>query len=301
MALQALTAAPLLCAAAIALAGATPAARPPAPSPAAQFRSGTNTVAVYATVSDVQGRLVPDLTRDDFLVYDDGQLVNISLFSSESQPITVAIMLDMSGSMVERYLKVRESTLWFVNALRPGDRALIGSFGEEIAVSPLLTGDKEVLTRVIEEELWPLGPTPLWNAADAAMTALDGQPGRRVVLMLTDGADACRLPRCLKFSDIQKRATREGFMFYAIAMDSRGLGTQMIDLTRQTGGGHFALSPGDDLTNTFATVAEELRRQYLIGFSPRVLDNREHRLDIRVARPGMVVKARTSYLATREP
>lgn len=269
------------------------------PAATGQFRSTADTVGVYATVSDAQGRLVPDLTRDDFLVYDDGRAVDISLFSNDPQPITVAIMLDMSGSMLNRFLKVRESTLWFINALRPEDRATIGSFGEEVAVSPLLTGDKRVLARVLNEELWPLGSTPLWNAADAAMSALDGQPGRRVVLLLTDGADSCRLPRCRRFGDIQRRAVREGFMFYAIAMDARGLGAQMVDLTRQTGGGQFSLDPGDDLTDTFARVAEELRHQYLIGFSPRVLDDREHRLDVRVARRGMEARARTSYHATR--
>lgn len=296
----------LACTAALGLSGGP--TRLPAPAwssiPATadtQFRSTTETVAVYATVSDAQGRLAPDLTRDDFLVYDDGRPVDISLFSNDPQPITVAIMLDMSGSMLNRFLQVRESTIWFINALRPEDRATIGSFGEEVAVSPLLTGDKQVLGRVINEELWPLGSTPLWNAADAAMSALAGQPGRRVVLMLTDGADACRLPRCRKFNDIQRRATREGFMFYAIAMDRRGLGAQAIELTRETGGGQFSLERDADLTDTFARVAEELRHQYLIGFSPRVLDDREHRLDVRVTHAGMDVRARTSYHAQRDP
>ena len=286
----------LACAAGLQVSVAAPRASGPAPP---QFRSGTETVAVYATVSDAQGRLVPDLTREDFLVYDDGRAVEISLFSNDRQPITVAIMLDMSGSMLPRFLEVRESTLWFVNALLPDDRASIGSFGEEVAVSPLLTGDKKVLARVVNEELWPVGGTPLWNAADAAMTALVGQAGRRVVLMLTDGADSCRLPRCRRFGDIERRAKREEFMFYAIAMDARGLGTQIVQLTRQTGGGQFSLTPGDDLTDTFARVADELRHQYLIGFSPAVLDNREHRLDVRVAHAGMEARARTSYHATR--
>jgi Ca-activated chloride channel homolog len=262
-----------------------------------QFRSTVNTVAVYATVSDPDGRLVPDLPRDRFQVFDNGRPVEIALFSNERQPITVAIMLDMSGSMVSRYLKVRESTLWFVNALLPDDRAQIGSFGEEVAISPLLTGDKAVLTRVLKEELWPLGPTPLWNAAEAAMTALGGQTGRRVVLMLTDGADSCNFPRCRKFGDVEKRAKREDFMFYAIAMDERGIGADLVKLVQQTGGGHFALDAGDNLTDTFSRVADELRHQYLIGFSPTVLDGREHQLEVRLSRPGLQARARTSYHA----
>jgi VWFA-related protein len=266
----------------------------------AQFRSSVSTVAVYATVDDGAGRLVPDLRREDFQVFDDGKPQEITLFSSERQPITVAIMLDMSGSMVGRFLKVRESTLWFVNALLPGDRAQIGSFGEEVAISPLLTGDKRVLARVLKEELWPLGSTPLWNAADAAMTALAGESGRRVVLMLTDGADSCNFRRCRKYGDIEKRARREDFMFYAIAMDERGIGTELVTLTSETGGGHFVLKGDDNLTDTFARVAEELRRQYVIGFAPAALDGREHRLEVRLTRPGLRARARSSYHASRD-
>lgn len=271
----------------------------PQPGAEGQFRSTVDTVAVYATVSDPDGRLVPDLPKDQFQILDNGRPVEIALFSNERQPITVAIMLDMSGSMVRRFLKVRESTLWFVSALQPDDRAQIGSFGEEVAVSPLLTGDKNVLARVLKEELWPLGPTPLWNAAEAAMTALAGQTGRRVVLMLTDGADSCNFPRCRKFGDVEKRAKREDFMFYAIAMDERGIGANLVKLVQQTGGGHFALNAGDNLTDTFSRVAEELRHQYLIGFSPSLLDGREHRLEVRLTRPGLQARARTSYHASR--
>ena len=140
-------------------------------SVAAQFRSSVSTVAVYATVAESDGRLITDLERSDFTLLDNGAEVPIALFSNDPQPITVALMLDMSGSMVRRFAKVRESTLWFINALAPGDRVQIGSFGEEVAISPLLTGDKRILTRVIDEELWPLGSTPLWNAADLAMDA----------------------------------------------------------------------------------------------------------------------------------
>ena len=67
----------------------------------------------------------------------------------------------------------------------------------------------------------------------------------------------------------------------------------------ETGGGHFALPPGADLTATFARVADELRRQYVIGFSPAALDGKLHRVEVRVRRPGMKVTARRTYLAGR--
>ena len=127
------------------------------------FRAGTQTVPIYATVQDRNGRLVPDLTREDFEVFDSGKPVPITVFSNEIQPITVVVLLDMSGSMANRLLRVREGALHFIRALRPEDRARIGTFGEEIAISPWLTNDKGRLERILGEELWPGGPTPLWG------------------------------------------------------------------------------------------------------------------------------------------
>jgi Ca-activated chloride channel family protein len=266
----------------------------------ARFRSSVSTVSIYATVNDSSGRLVTDLDRDDFVVLDNGAPREITLFSSDIQPITVVIMLDMSGSMFTRFMRLRTSTQLFVEALSPKDRAQIGTFGEEIAISPHLTSDKQLLKRVLRDELWPAGGTPLWNALDAAMTALASESGRRVVLAITDGKNGCTFPHCVKADQVEKRAVREGFMLYAIGMDGLGLEGEIVQMSEETGGGHFALPLGADLTETFARVAEELRRQYVIGFTPAELDDKLHRLDVRVQRAGMTVRARRNYLAGRQ-
>ena len=266
--------------------------------PSAQFKSSVATVAVWATVNDGRGRLATALEREDFRILDNGVEREITFFSNDPQHITVVLMLDMSGSMMSRFLKVRESTERFIKALIPGDRAQIGSFGDEIAISPLLTGDKEILTRVLHDVLGPSGATPLWNAVDAGMTALRAESGRRVILMLTDGADSCDFPDCLDFGDARRRATREDFMVYAIAMDERGIGAELVELTDLTGGGHFELGRDDNLTATFEQVAEELRHQYMLGFVPAT-DGKEHKLEVQVRREGMRARARKSYQAAR--
>jgi Ca-activated chloride channel family protein len=268
--------------------------------PAAQqtFRSSVQTVAVYATVSDHEGRLVPDLPRDAFQILDNGRPVEITVFSTESQHITVALMLDMSDSMVSRFLRVRQSTLHFVDALVPADRATIGTFGVEVWVSPLLTNSKTDLKRVVDQELWPGGVTPLWQALDTAMTALAGQTGRRVVFALTDGGDTGSLPGAhVGLRHVSKRARDEAFMVYAIGMEGSGLDEGMAELTEQTGGGHFELAKEADLTATFTRVTEELRRQYLVGFTPAALDGKVHKLQVRLTRPGLKARARKEYLA----
>lgn len=269
-----------------------------AAAPSVQFKSSISTVAVWATVSDGKGRLAYELQRDDFRILDNGVEREITFFSNDPQNLTVTLMLDMSGSMMSRFLKVRDSTERFIKVMIAGDRAQIGSFGDEIAISPLLTGDKAVLTRVLHEELWPSGATPLWNAVDAAMTSLRAETGRRVVLMLTDGADSCDFPDCLDYGDVKRRAMREDFMIYAIAMDDRGLGGELVELTEQTGGGHFELGRDDNLTATFEHVAEELRHQYMLGFVPAT-DGKEHKLEVQVKREGMRARARKTYQAAR--
>ena len=299
---------------ACALAAAS-AVMPQSGSPQVTFRSGVRTVAIYATVSDGEGRLVPDLERHAFQVLDNGTPAEITAFSNDVQPLTVAIMLDMSNSMINRVLRVRESTERFVNALTPADRARIGTFGTEVAISPILTNNKETLIRVLREELWPGGFTPLWRAVGAAMTSLEGEAGRRVVLVLTDGGDSDYLPGRPGPDDVKRTAIRDSFMIYAIGMERAaggptikvnnavislapgGLSPDMIDVAEETGGGHFELRAASDLDGTFARVAEELRHQYLLGFSPATLDRKVHRLEVRVTEPGCKVRARRSYVA----
>jgi Ca-activated chloride channel family protein len=266
--------------------------------PQAAFRSGVQTVAVYATVSERDGRLVPDLTREDFRVFDNGQPVEITAFSNDPQPVTVAVMLDMSGSMERRFLRVRESTFKFIEAMRPDDRAAIGTFGAEISISPMVTGDHAVLKRVVEEEVWPGGGTPLWNAIEVAMSAIAGEPGRRVILVLTDGADTGSIAgHRADEGDVARRARKDAFMIYAVGMEGSGLSGAMSGLARETGGGAFELRRDADLTATFERVAEELRHQYMLGFTPTRLDGKDHRLEVRMTSPTHTVRARQSYRA----
>jgi Ca-activated chloride channel family protein len=272
----------------------------PAPSPQEKtvFRTGVQTVMLHATVRADDGRLVPDLGKEDFEVRDEGRPVTITVFSSDPQPITVVLLLDMSGSMERHFLRVRESTKHFIDALEPGDRGRIGTFGAEVALNPWLTGDKRILHRVVHEELWPGGGTPLWNAVYAGMQSLDRETGRRVVLALTDGQSTEGLPG-LKGSSRQSRnkAEDDGFMVYAIGVEGSPLDQEITSLADRTGGGHFKLEAGADLSATFLRVVEELRHQYLIGFTPPKTDGKLHDLEVDLKKPGMNARARRNYRA----
>ena len=285
------------------------------------FKSGARTVAVYATVES-QGRLVPDLTREDFEVRDNGKPQPITVFSSEVQPISVVMMLDRSGSMRGNFAVVEAAGEAFVRALLPEDKARVGSFAEKIQIDPEnFTSDKGELIRVLRTKLQEQGPTPLWNSVDAAIASLKPQDGRRVVLVFTDGADNPQNFKLnnMSFMDIMVRAQRSDVMVYAIGLESRGSGgggfgpggisggfgggnrpdAGLPAIAEETGGGYFELQRSGDLAATFARVADELHRQYLIGFEPQKLDDKMHKLEVHVKKSGAKVRARKEYQATK--
>ncbi len=184
------------------------------------FRTGAYTVAVYTTVTDAGGRLVPDLDRDQFEVYDNGKLQKITTFANDIQPITVVMMLDRSVSMRRNFDLVRKAAEAFVEALLPADKAKIGSFSNRVQVDPReFTSDKNELQDILQTELQEEGPTPLWNAVSVGMTALLHVEGRRVVLVFTDGMDS-PMPSAtnISFREVGKRAEQEDVMVYAIGL-----------------------------------------------------------------------------------
>ena len=173
-----------------------------------KFRAGTHSVSVYATVIDQGGRLVPDLTREDFEVFDNGTRQTLTLFENDVRPITVVMMLDRSGSMLGSFDLVRDAAAQFVMNLLPMDKARIGSFSNRIQVDPpAFTSEPNELLRILHEELQEAGPTPLWNATSVAMTALAHEAGRRVVLIFTDGKDSESRPGSgASFAEVRARA-----------------------------------------------------------------------------------------------
>lgn len=289
------------------------------------FRSGARTVAVYATVTEKDGRLVPDLERELFEIRDNGKPQPITVFSNEAQPISVVMMLDRSGSMRGNVGLVERAAQEFVRRLGPGDSARIGSFAERIEIEPAeFTSDTEALLAILRSDRPVAGPTPLWNALDEAVAAVAGREGRKVVLVFSDGGDAPSNFRLDNHSimDVMRHAQRDDVMVYAIGLQTTvlrgpggrgGIGSMTGSMTSvrpdpglsriadDTGGGYFELTRADDLAATFAAVADELHHQYAIGFEPPKLDDKMHRLEVRTSRKGLKVRARSEYLAARQP
>ena len=309
------------CVAAAALAVAYAQQQPPT------FGTTTRTIAVYATVTDPQGRLAPDLTRDNFEVDDNGVKQELTVFSNDVQPIAGIMLLDRSGSMKPNLeLEVRAAET-FIHGMLAEDRLRIGNFGKDIVIEPDdFTSDRDALFKVLHGDLQRDGPTPLWNAIDRAIDKLLLEKSRRVVLALSDGVD-----EPLDFSghaksmkDEMKRAEDNDTMIYAIGMEGlapmhatqgfggRGIMPQrrneapmqkpdegMAKIAAATGGGYFELTSPGDLLGKFDRVIDELHHQYTLGFVPQKLDGKLHDLTVKVNKSGYTVRARKRYLAPR--
>jgi VWFA-related protein len=310
------------CVAAAALAVAHAQQQPPA------FGTTTRTVAVYATVTNSQGRLAPDLTRDNFEVDDNGVKQDLTVFSNDIQPITGIMLLDRSGSMKPNLeLEVRAAET-FIRGMLAEDRLRIGNFGRDIVIEPDdFTSDRDALFKVLHGDLQGNGPTPLWNAIDRAIDKLLLEKSRRVVLALSDGVDEPLdfSGRAKSMKDEMKRAEDNDIMIYAIGMEGlapmpqqrlqQGFGgivpqrrneppmqkpdEGMAKIAAATGGGYFELTSLGDLLGKFDRVIDELHHQYALGFVPQKLDGKLHDLTVKVNKPGYTARARKRYLAPR--
>ncbi len=279
-------------------------------APAAQdqplFRSSVRTVPIYATVLDSTGRLVPDLVQADFSVLDNGKPAEIALFSSEPQPFTAVVMMDTSASMTANLKLLNRAAEQFLLRLLPVDRAQVGAFNDKIQMNGTFTNDRDELIAALND-LYFGNPTRLNDAIAASLDALQGIDGRRVILVFTDGEDTASR---IGFGTVLGRARDEEVMVYSIGLESEYFNGMRVvrskpskdlrKISEETGGGYFELQKTADLSPTFSRVAQELRSQYLIGFAPAALDGKVHKLDVRVNRPGMTVRARKSYLAATD-
>jgi Ca-activated chloride channel family protein len=270
------------------------------------FKGGTQIVSVFATVTDAQRRLVPDLTKEDFEVLDNDKLQPLVFFLNETQPISVVVMLDTSASMTGTISLLRAAAEQFLIRLHPADKARVGAFNDKIQFSARFTSDRDELVSDVKDLDYGNG-TKLYDALAASIDELKPIEGRRVVLVFTDGDDTASNIGLGKVID---RARAEEVMVYAIGFESVYFNGQRMVKTRpdrglrrladETGGGYFELDKKGDLAPTFTRVAQELHSQYVLGFTPTQLDNRIHKLNVRVKQAGMTARARRSYLAAPE-
>jgi Ca-activated chloride channel homolog len=270
------------------------------------FRSSTRIVPVLTTVTDAQGRLVPNLDKDQFIVLDNGKPQEISFFLNEVQPFTAVVMMDFSASMTANLDRLKSAAEQFLIRMLPGDKAQVGAFSDKIQFSGTFTADRDDLIGALDDLQFG-NPTRLYDAIDQSIAELEGTEGRKVVVAFTDGDDTASRR---SMGDALERARDKETMIYAIGLESEFFNGASRVRTRpdrglrkladETGGGYFELKKTDELGPTFTRVAQELHALYTIGFTPTVMDNKEHKLEVRVKEAGMTARARKTYVASAE-
>lgn len=263
------------------------------------FRANTRVVPIYATVAGADGRLLPGLTQDDFTVLDDGRPRPITVFSDQPAAITGLAMWDVSPAMKQNQARSRAAARALIEALWPDDRIRFGTFsGQEFAVSPLLTGDKTTLRRIVDEELWfSTTGIPLWNALKRSLVVLSRDAaGRRVLVVLSAGKSNLD-PDSKK--DTVGEMHRSDCMVYTIGLEGSSLSRDIRDVAEESGGGYVELSRSADLNIEFTAIVEELHHQYLIGFVSDAADGLRHTLTVRTRIAGAKVRARQAYVADK--
>jgi VWFA-related protein len=270
------------------------------------FRSATQFVPVLTTVTDAQGRLVPNLEKDQFTILDNGKPQELSIFEDETQPFTAVVMLDFSASMTANLERLKQATEQFLIRMLPADKSQVGAFSDKIQFSGTFTSDRDDLIGALRDLQFG-NPTRLYDAIYESIDMLKDVEGRKVVVAFTDGDDTASHHG---LGDTLNYARDKEVMVYSIGLESEFFNGARVQRTRpdrglkklsdETGGGYFELKKTDDLGPTFTRVVQELHSLYTIGFNPAVLDGKEHKLEVRMKQAGMTGRARKSYVASAE-
>jgi len=275
-----------------------------APSATPQFTSGVNVVEVYAAVTDAQGNPVTGLPREAFTVLEDGRPQTVSTFAEADFPLSVALAIDRSFSMAPTrssgsrpaFTSSVAAARTFLGELRPADESMIVGIGSEIEVLAPLSTDRAEQLRVLSA-LKPWGTTGLHDAIIASIDAIQAAKGRRALVLLSDGSD--RYSKASASAALE-RARRSDVMVYPIAI-GRDRPALFAELATLTGGRSFQPRDAPALETTMKTVANELRHQYLLGYTPSRPfvsgDEQWRTIAVRIDRTDVTVRARDGYLA----
>lgn len=290
--------------------------------PQETIRVGVNLVNLYVTVRDKNKRILPDLTEEDFQIFEDGQPQKIDSFAREvNLPLTFGMLIDTSISQ-ERVLPMEQDAAdrFLERVLRAKDLAFVLSFDVNVDLLGDYTGERRELMRAIQRARinspMPDGPvarsgpvgTKLYDAIYAACKdRLAGEAGRKALIILTDAVDAgSQVP----LEEALEVAQRNDTVIHIIGVADYGFygwggysgEGYAKKLAEQTGGRSIFVNNEKKLEEAFTQISEELRTQYVLGYYPtnRSKDGKFRKIEIKVKRNDAKVLARKGYYAPKQ-
>lgn len=270
------------------------------------------------------GKFVPNLRREDFQVFENGVRQQIAYFAPVDNPFTVALLIDTSRSTVFNLADIQHAALAFVDRMRPRDRAVVVSFSDDFNVLTEATSDRETLRRAIGS-IRPGGGSRVYDAIDLLIEEMNRIEGRTALILFSDGVDNDSQKATLEST--LKKAERSDTLIYPVqfstydrmksrapaqsklpaegtgfsAQDYRRAGAYLRRLADTTSTGVYPAAEISDLDHAISSIVDELHNEYSIGYYPsnRGRAGEQRRVEVRVNRPQLVVRARTGYVVDR--
>ena len=283
----------------------------------------TSLVTIPVAVFDRHGLYVPNLNKEDFKIFENGKEQEIGYFATSEKPFTVVLLLDTSPSTEYKIGEIQNAARSFVDRLKPQDNVMVIEFARKVRVLTEATNDREAIFKGIRKADFGSG-TSLYDAVDFSIRKrLDKIQGRKAIVLFTDGvdttsskidydgtineaeeADALIFPIYFNTYAANQGAVSGGFPFPGSIRGTLEsdyvLGRKYLeDLAAYTGGRVFkAENNVGSLEDAFTGIADELRRQYNIGYYPSEPGKTGERrqIKVRVNRPQLVIRARDSYI-----
>jgi Ca-activated chloride channel homolog len=264
-------------------------------------------VSVLVNVTDQNGALVGNLSREDFVLAEDGRLQQITFFERQSEsPLNLTLAIDTSGSVHKDIAVEADAARRFAHTLlRPQDQMSLLQFSTHVRELTPFTNKVGQIDRGLGQ-LHRDWATALYDAIDFSSRRLGEKDGRKVLVIVSDGDDTAS---SVTYAQALEQALRNEVMIYSIidvpieASAGRDLGGEhaLITLAEQTGGKSF-YTDDESLDKAFARIGDDLRTQYLLGYYPR---NQEpgrnfHRLQVTIPRvvvSSFNIRHRTGYYA----
>lgn len=295
----------------------------------------TNLVTIPVSVFDRNGLYIPNLRQTDFKIFEDGVEQEIAYFGTSEKPFTVILLIDVSPSTEYKIDEIQQAAIAFVDQLKPQDSVMVIQFDQSVSVLAETTNDRQKIYKAINRTGFG-GGTSLYDAVETSLgKRLSKIEGRKAVVLFTDGVDTTS-SRASYESTVRDAEESEAMIFpiyYNTFLSSRGIGTggvmttpptlgippilgggrgagtssaeytrgrvYLTELANATGGRVFRpeSTPGG-LAAAFEGIAEELRRQYSIGYYPQNEGETGQRkqIKVRVNRPKLVIRSRDSYI-----
>ena len=266
---------------------------------------------VNVTVTDPYNRLVTGLEPDNFRVFENNVEQEVVTFSSEDVPISIGLILDLSGSMAEKLGKAKQAAVQFLKTANPQDEFFLIGFNEHAElVAPFTNNIEDLESKMLT--MSAKGKTALLDAIYLGLTQMrNASRGKRALLIISDGGDNSSrynekdIKRLVREADTQLYSVGifEPFEYRSRTPEELNGPTLLNEMAELTGGRSFAVENLNELPDIAAKIGAELRNQYVVGYRPshRARDARWRKIKIKLRAPKglppLTAYAKTGYYA----